>query len=73
MTTIEVSAASAAGCDWDNQRLRAYYEGLGFTHAGDVTGCRAARDPDTARPAGTSGQEVRRRPMSRDPLRRFTF
>jgi hypothetical protein len=23
-------------CDRDNERLRAYYEGLGFAHAGDV-------------------------------------
>jgi GNAT superfamily N-acetyltransferase len=48
-------------CDRDNNKLRRYYESLGFTHAGDVTGLRRKTRPGYRsasryqRPAG--GQE----------------
>jgi GNAT superfamily N-acetyltransferase len=32
-------------CDRDNSKLRRYYESLGFTHAGDVTGLRRQTRP----------------------------
>jgi ribosomal protein S18 acetylase RimI-like enzyme len=42
-------------CDRDNQRLRAYYEALGFTHAGDVTGL-----PRSTRPGYRSASRYQR-------------
>lgn len=42
-------------CDRDNQRLRAYYEALGFTHAGDVTSL-----PRSTRPGYRSASRYQR-------------
>jgi hypothetical protein len=42
-------------CDQDNQRLRAYCEAQGFTHAGDVTGL-----PRNTRPGYRSASRYQR-------------
>jgi ribosomal protein S18 acetylase RimI-like enzyme len=42
-------------CDRDNQRLRAYYEALGFAHAGDVTSL-----PRSTRPGYRSASRYQR-------------